>query len=450
MNSKLDLETSITKQIAELAASYKKEDIPEEVYSFTKLTILDFLGCAFAGMEEDSVRIICEEFLGEKIEPLDILPGARNTDLITDTLAFLNAYIGHAIDYDDTHPLPAHFGSPIIGSLLALVDDMKPVGEHFLLSVIVGYEVGVRVGELLQPEHYEHGFHTTGTVAVFAAAAACAKLLGQNAEQFSMTLSLAATMAAGLKCTFGTMAKPFNAANAAKNGLLAAKLVSRGFTAPENALEHPLGFLSLYKGKDEAELSISAPSEFKILDVLFKFHAACHATHPIIEAIHKLKSKDTFEAEDVENILVEVAPIVPITASIIEPKSGLDCKFSVPQLVAMVLTDHDTRSNAGYPDSMLANERINNLRRKVCVNPIDGRSPACCTVIVDLKNGSQISIEYNFLEEMQDKQQISLMVREKYFSNSQPVVGKETAGHIFELVHNLENVENISETFSKL
>ena len=94
----------------------------------------------------------------------------------------------------------------------------------------------------LRPGHYERGFHATGTVGAFGAAAACAHLLGLDAEATARALGIAGTQAAGLKSQFGTMCKPFHAGKAAQNGLLAARLAARGFSSRTDLVECEQGF----------------------------------------------------------------------------------------------------------------------------------------------------------------------------------------------------------------
>src|SRR5690606_33225606 len=115
-------------------------------------------------------------------------------------------------------------------------------GRDFLTAFIAGFETECRVGTLVAPDHYARGFHATGTVGTFGAAAACAHLARLDTGTWAMALGLAGTQAAGLKCMFGTMAKPLHAGKAASNGLLAFRLAQRGFTANPQVLETEQGF----------------------------------------------------------------------------------------------------------------------------------------------------------------------------------------------------------------
>jgi 2-methylcitrate dehydratase PrpD len=60
------------------------------------------------------------------------------------------------------------------------------------------------------------------------AVAAAALLLGLDATRWAHALGTAATQAAGLHASGGTMSKPFHSGKAAADGLLAANLAQRG------------------------------------------------------------------------------------------------------------------------------------------------------------------------------------------------------------------------------
>ena len=112
-----------------------------------------------------------------------------------------------------------------------------------ITAFVAGYELQCRLGLLLAPGHYNVlGFHATGTLGSFGAAAACAHLLGLDADKFATALGIAGTQAAGLKSMFGTMCKPLHAGKAAYHGLLAARLAQRGFTARADVVECAQGF----------------------------------------------------------------------------------------------------------------------------------------------------------------------------------------------------------------
>ena len=131
---------------------------------------------------------------------------------------------------------------PVAAAVLALGEALGSNGRDVLTAFIAGYEVECRLGDMCGDEHYEHGFHATGTMGAFGAAAGAANLLKLDDERTAMALGIAASEAAGLKVNFGTMTKPLHAGKAAQNGLVAARIAARGFTARADAIEAPQGF----------------------------------------------------------------------------------------------------------------------------------------------------------------------------------------------------------------
>src|SRR6201987_4122434 len=107
--------------------------------------------------------------------------------------------------------MPGHPSVAILPRVLALAQLKGASGRAVITAFAAGYETACRIGAALQPGHYNLGFHATGTVGCFGAAAACARLLGLDAEATATALGIAGTQAAGLKSQFGTMCKPFQA-----------------------------------------------------------------------------------------------------------------------------------------------------------------------------------------------------------------------------------------------
>src|SRR5439155_26019714 len=104
-------------------------------------------------------------------------------------------------------------------------------GRDLLATHAVAYEVGARASLALYPDRYDAGWHMTGTTGTLGAAVAAGRLLGLDASRLGHALGLAATQAAGHREQFGAMAKSLHAGKAASNGVLAALLAARGYTA---------------------------------------------------------------------------------------------------------------------------------------------------------------------------------------------------------------------------
>ena len=158
--------------------------------------------------------------------------------------AFLNGTISHIAEFDDIYRDGAyHPACPTISAAFALAQSRNDSLDDLLAAIIIGYEVSTRISKVIQPSHYQY-FHTTGTVGVFGAAAACAYLLRLNAEQACDAMATAGTFASGLQQAFrsDSMTKPMHPGHAAEVGLNAALLAQVGMNGTPDILEGDAGF----------------------------------------------------------------------------------------------------------------------------------------------------------------------------------------------------------------
>ena len=92
------------------------------------------------------------------------------------------------------------------------------------MHVIAGYEIAIVLGEMLNPNHRNQGFHSTGTIGSIASGAVASRLLGLDIEKTEHCLGLATTQSSGLLESdhAGTMGKSLHVGNAVYNGILSA------------------------------------------------------------------------------------------------------------------------------------------------------------------------------------------------------------------------------------
>src|SRR5207247_1705109 len=132
--------------------------------------------------------------------------------------------------------------------VLALGEWRHASGADALAAFVAGFEVETRIGRVLGRPLADRGWHVTGVLGHFGAAAAAGKLLGLAPGQLAQALRIAGTQAAGLELSFGTMSKPLHPGKAAMNGLLAAQLAREGFTGPTAILDGPHGLSATFLG----------------------------------------------------------------------------------------------------------------------------------------------------------------------------------------------------------
>src|SRR6266446_7073679 len=333
----------LTRSLAAQASGVVYDALPEAVRAWVRQCVLDYYGVALAGADDELVTILLAE--------LDEAGGAAQASVIGHksrlpalSAALVNGAAGHALDYDDVNlAMPGHPSVAILPGLLALAEIQRSSGREVITAFVAGYETACRIGLALQPGHYNLGFHSTGTVGCLGAAAACARLLGLDAETTAMALGIAGTQAAGLKSQFGTMCKPFHAGKAAQNGLLAARLAARGFSSRADIVECVQGF-ALTHGPDFAPAAALATPDggLHLLANLFKYHAACYLTHAPIECARRLREEYRLVPETITSITLRIDTSCDRVCNIATPVDGLQSKFSLRQTVAMALAAVDT------------------------------------------------------------------------------------------------------------
>ncbi len=335
---------NLTRTLAERAVAVTYDALPDEVRELARQCVLDYLGVGLAGADDDLVRILLEEAseAGGTAQAGVIGHGTRLPVL---SAALVNGAIAHALDYDDVNlAMPGHPSVAVLPALLALAEEKKASGKAVIAAFVAGYETCCRIGMTLRPGHYNRGFHATGTVGAFGAAAACAHLLGLDAEATARALGIAGTQSAGLKSQFGTMCKPFHAGKAAQNGLLAARLAARGFSSRPDIVECAQGFAATHSPDFVPEKALAEPKRgYHIFNNLFKYHAACYMTHAPIECGRQLRQQGVAPA-DIAAIDLKLHHATDKVCNIPAPADGLEAKFSLRQTVAMALSGVDTAS----------------------------------------------------------------------------------------------------------
>ncbi|HWH79232.1 MAG TPA: MmgE/PrpD family protein [Candidatus Binatus sp.] len=340
---------TISQRIAEFIERTSPGRIPAAVCEIAKLHLLDGLATMLGGAREESARLLCHHYVRLRgKEEASVL--GTSIRLPAEQAALINGIQGHVLDYDDaqlttsaSRPMgqQTHPTSPVLAALLALAESQQANGSALLASYIVGVEVACRLGDAIDPSHYLDGFHPTGTLGAFGAAAACAHLLKLKPASIRHALGIAGTLSSGLRANRGTMAKGLNAGRAAENGLLAAKLAASGFTASENIFDEPMGFFSAAcRNKvDRKLLRFGRPFFFTKPGVGIKLYPCAGVLHPAIDLLLRLQQRYALAPERIKTISVTLDANAALPLVYHRPNDALQAKFSLPFAVAVTLAD---------------------------------------------------------------------------------------------------------------
>jgi 2-methylcitrate dehydratase PrpD len=436
--------TDLTRALAEQASAVTYDGLPEPVRVLARQCVLDYYGVALAGADDSLATILLDELTeaGGAAQASIIGHKARLPAL---SAALVNGAIGHALDYDDVNlAMPGHASVAILPGLIALAEQRRSSGQEVIAAFVAGYEIACRIGMALRPGHYDRGFHATGTVGCFGAAAACARLLGLDAEATARALGIAGTQAAGLKSQFGTMCKPFHAGKASHNGLLAARLAARGFSSRPDVVECEQGF-ALTHSPDFAPAAALAdpPNGFHIFGNLFKYHAACYLTHGAIECARALREQHGVEPEQVARLTLSLDRSCDRVCNIPAPTDGLEAKFSLRQTVAMALSGVDTASLGAYSPATATDPALVRLREKLALEFHDGWPQAAAELEVALTDGRVIKASHDAGIPSADFAAQGDRLAAKFDALAEPVLGAARARELREMILGLDTLGDL-------
>jgi 2-methylcitrate dehydratase PrpD len=434
----------LTGRLASQATALRYEDISEPARAVARQCVLDYFGVAIAGTGEPLARMLRDE--------LTEAGGAGQASVIGDDVrlpilsaALVNGAAAHALDYDDVNvAMPGHPSVAILPALLALAEFKKAPGHELIAAFVAGYETACRVGAALLPGHYNLGFHATGTLGCFGAAAACARLLRLPAATTAAALGIAGTQAAGLKSQFGTMCKPFHAGKAAWNGLLAARLAMRGFTSRADIVECEQGFAATHGPDFSPKAALAAPTDgFYILANLFKYHAACYFTHAAIECSLVLRRAYISDPAAIAGVTLRIDASTDRVCNIPAPTDGLQSKFSLRQTVAMALSGIDTASLGAYSEQNARDPALMRLRERVRLDFQSGWPQTLAEMEIELADGRRVAARHDAGIPASDIGEQGRRLAGKFAALVEPLVGMSRARELRETVLVLDDIADI-------
>jgi 2-methylcitrate dehydratase PrpD len=354
-------------KLAEFIIRTTYEKIPKEVTAVSKDIILDTIGISLAGSKEETCKIVNSmilEFGGEPVST--VIGGGFKTAPVFAAIA--NGTAAHLLDYDDLFA-SAHPSAVLVPAILALGEKCNSPGKEILTAYVVGFEVLAKVGSILGNRHYTRGWHSTSTIGSLSATAASAKLLKLDVQQTIMALGIASSLTGGLRANFGTMTKPLHAGNAARNGIMAAILAAKGFTASENILGEESGFFSVFGEEPsyDTELmcrQLGAPFSLVSPGVWLKKYPCAAGNHASIDAVLQIKKDHSFDYTKILEIECTTGRQTPKVLIHHRPTTGLQAKFSLEYCIAAALTDGELTLNH-FTDEKVLSPEIQDLIPKV-------------------------------------------------------------------------------------
>lgn len=434
--------------IADFIIKTKTSDILPDIYTHAKVAFLDWLGVTLAGKNEPLVKKLLNysDLMGGREQATVLWHGIKKNMAHA---ALINGAASHALDYDDMlMAIPGHPAVMTFPALLAISEYKECSGLEFLTAFLIGFKVGAVIGGCTGIDHYLKGWHATSTIGHLTAAAVCCRILKLNKIQTLNALGIAGTQASGLKCSFGTMCKPFHAGKASEAGLASALLAADGFTGTNDVLEAPNGFFQALTGKINHEKIRTLGKTWEMEDLLQKYHASCGATHSSIEASRSILKDNSIIPTNIESIKVFSSEGGISAAGKPDPQTGLEGKFSIRYCVANALLNTDTGIQA-FTDSRVNNPQVKKLMEKITVSADKDVCLLATRVELITNDGQLYTKTFDIEKDLPNLEERKNKVKLKFTDLCEPVLGNSKTNLIIEDVFALEKIQNIKDLARK-
>ena len=420
----------VTRILGKFVATHPSKGWSDAVDHEAHRTFMNWLGCAVGAAQHASADAALAAVAELQPAAQATVLGSR-TKVDMASAALVNGITSHTFDFDDTHlKTIIHPAGPVASAALALAEHTGASGRAVIDALVLGIDVACRVGNAMYPDHYDRGWHITGSTGMLGAAAACSRLLGLDEERTTMALGIAASQPVGLREQFGTMTKPFHPGGAARAGLMSALLAKHGYTSSGRALEAPRGFMQVISSKaDWNEITDELGQRFEISFNTYKPFACGIVIHPSIDACVQLREQGV-KPEDVEQIELRVHPLVLELTGKKEPSDGLLAKFSVYHGCAAGLI-FGRAGEEEFSDHIVTRDDVVALRRKVVATADASVDEAAAFVKATLKDGRKVDVRVEHAIGSLQRPMTDQNLDAKFHALADPVLG---SGQVADLI----------------
>ena len=436
---------AITERLATFVSSHPSRGWDDAVDLEAHRTFANWVGCTIGPSAHATVEAALRAVQELQPAPQAALLGRRERVDIA-SAALLNGISSHTWDFDDTHlKTIIHPAGPVAPAVLALAEHLQLGGRALIDALVLGIEVSCRVGNAIYPDHYDRGWHITGTTGMLGSAAACARLLGLDAARTQMALGIAASQPTGLREQFGTMTKPLHPGAAARVGLMSALMARHGYTASPRALEAPRGLLQVFSDKtDWREISDGLGERWESALNTYKPFACGIVIHPAIDGCVQLREAHGLKPEQVETLTLKVHSLVLELTGKKTPRDGLQAKFSVYHSCAVGLIFGQAGEHE-YTDEVVNRPDVLALRAKVEAVVDDAIDEASADLTVRTTDGRELHLFVEHAIGSLERPMSDAQLRAKFVGQAEPVLGADPAGRAWNLAMDIARQPRLEE-----
>ena len=436
--------TEITRALARFVVESRFADLPARVRHEGKRSFLNWFGCAVGGSHHESVDIahaVRARFSG----PAQATLIGRGQAADVPCAAFVNGVAAHVLDFDDGQPRNTNLNptAAVAPAPLSLGEHLKSSGAEVLHAFILGLDVECRIANAVYLTDNTRWF-TNSKTGVFGAAAAAGKLLGLDEQRMTWALGIAAAPSSGLREMFGTMCTSFSCGRAAENGIIAALLARKGFTSSNRAIEAPRGFAQVFlPGSDPSPIVNGLGEDYEVLYNTYKPFACGIVLHAAIDACIQARRTHRPNPAQIAKVMVRVHPIVVQITGKLEPRTGLESKFSVYHSAAVALLD-GAAGERQYTDARAADPDVIALRGRVEAIPDAALRRDQAQVRIAMADGREYGHVVEHAIGTLDNPLTDVDLEAKFRSLADDVLGGEATQAAIDMCWGLEALDDFS------
>lgn len=446
------------KELVQFLYQLRYEDIPPNVKEVICKDVLDFLGNAIGGSSDQSVKTALALFQTIDHErTCSVLGSGEKLSCLN--AAFLNAMMGFALDYDDTHERAnTHLGVACIPAALAIAEYHGGIdGKAFITALAGAMEIGARLGigcKRKVKNHIMGGWDYAALHGTFTAAAVSGKLLGLQETQLRNALGIAYQQASGntLSAIEEADTKKMGPGFAARNGVLAALMAKQGLTGCVSVFSGtPYSLFPMYHdGGDPYAVTDKLGEEYVISELGFKSYPCCRLGHRYIDCVLNILQEHNLSPDAIKAIRLNVCPQVdiqlcqPLSAKC-TPQSRNAAQFSLPWMLAAAVVDGSVGVSAFLPDA-LENDAMLNMAKKIQITRDDSlaNETVATTVTIETVHGTfqkETGALYGNPENPMSREALKAKFLENLCHSVHPISEERTKG----LLDRLEQLEALDD-----
>ncbi len=430
-------------------AAAKDRPLPADVLDAVKHHVLDTFAAMVSGSELPPGRAALSFAAAQAGQPVATIVGSTVLTSPMDA-ALINGVLAQSDETDDSHgDSQSHPGSAVVPAALAAGESLQITGTRFLRAVALGYDIGPRVTMALGGVTFRNDSRrsTHSIAGTFGAAAAAGSAASLDATQMRFLLDYASQESSGFAAwerdtdhiekgfVFGGMP--------ARNGVTAALLVRSGFNGVDDVFSGADNYFQVNAPKGTPAMLVEGLGErYEVTRTDIKKWTVGTPIQAPLDAIANLRRRRAFEADDVQRVIVRLAPAV---GAVVDNRDIPD--ICLQHMIAVMLIDKTASFAAAHDKGRMDDPTVRRHRAKVEYVPdeqLAGLLPVRVAVVeITLKDGSRLSDRVEAVRGTVRNPMTRAEIVDKARDLAAPVLGRAQTQRLIDAVLSLDAARDL-------